>query len=166
MDLLNYLSKTLLISTCLIFSVQSAPGQSIGKESLSHLDGVLVSVSVSEEAQQEGLFKSNLKSNTELQLRKADISVYEEEDFTSDPATPALFISVSTFKDGGLFSYTVSTELRQTVYTVEGAPTNGVTYKVVESIGTVGASNVRNLADIVRQTVRTFINDWLSVHEQ
>lgn len=166
MNLLNCSSKTLFISVCLVFSVQSALGQSLGKESLTGLDGVKVAVSVDEEAKEAGLYQETLKSNTELQLRKADIEVYTEENFTNTQAAPALFISVSTYKhESGLLAYVISTEMTQTVYTTAGKRVSGTTWKTSGAIGMVGVKNVRDLIDNIEQEVRIFINDWLSVHE-
>jgi hypothetical protein len=157
--------KTLLIPVLLIFSVQHALSQSVGKRSLSGLEGVNVSISVSDEAQEEDLFENDLKSNTELQLRKAEIDVYEDDELAAHPAAPVLEITVGTYRRRGVFSYIVSTGVSQVVYTVDGTGTSGTTYEVDKSIGVVGADKIRDLTDVVRQHVRTFINDWLSVHE-
>jgi len=157
--------KALLISVCLILLAYPASGQSVGKNSLSHLDGIAVSVTVPEEVQKEGLYEDNLKSNTELQLRKADIDVHPEDEFTAHPAAPVLFISKGAFKDRRLFAYDVVTEVSQAVFTVDGTRARGTTYHVAGAVGTVGGNNIRDLTDVVRQQVRTFINDWLSVHE-
>lgn len=157
-----YLAFALL----LFFSVQLANGQqSIGKESLSHLDGIRVIASVSKDAENEGLLKENLKTNTELQLRKAGIEVYTKENFASDPAAPGLLVAVSTLENDGLFAYNLSVNVSQKVITVDGTETSATTYETIGQTGMVGGSNIRDLADTVRQEVRIFINDWLSVHQ-
>lgn len=122
--------------------------------------------SVGEPVAEAGLSKEILKSNTELQLRKADIDVYTKEKWQNSSAGPVLFISITAQNRDGLLAYSILAELNQTVYTTAGNRTTGTTWKAIGSIGTTGADNVRDLTEPVRQKVRTFINDWLAAHEE
>lgn len=162
--------KTLLTSICFVFicliiSVRSASGQSTGKKSLSGLNGVNVKVVVGEDIKEVGLNEGILKSNTELQLRKAGIKVYTEGERSNTPAAPILLIHVGGYNDGGLLAYTISVELIQVVRTTAGNRTAGATWLITPSVGMIGVNNVRDLTDSVRQEARIFINDWLAVKE-
>jgi len=158
---------SLIFALLLFFSVQFANGQSLGKESLSHLNGVAVTANVSQDAEEEGLPESTIKTNTELQLRKANIKVYTEKERDEQSASPTLRVFVSTYKrETGLFAYNVRVECDQVVLTLDGTSTLGVTYHTSGVMGIVGADKIRDVADTVRQEVRIFINDWLSVHQE
>lgn len=165
-DLPKQPSKILLTLICLTLSVQSAAGQSMGKASLSHLDGIFVNALVSKEAQENGLTPEQIESEAELELRKANIQIYTRQEFFNSEASPVLRIRVGTYKrKNGLFIYNIGTEVSQTVVTAGGSQTSGVTYDIAEHVGTVGANNLREMTDAIQDDVRTFANDWLSVHE-
>lgn len=159
---------SLIFALLLFFSVHLVNGQSLGKKSLSHLNGVAVTANVSQEAEEEGLTESSIETNTELQLRKADIEVYTEDERNEQPAAPTLRVFVQTYEreKTGLFAYHVTIEGDQATVIADGSSHLGITYKTSGVIGIVGADNIRDVADTVRDEVRIFINDWLSVHQE
>jgi len=157
----------LIFALLLFFSVQLVNGQSIGKESLSHLNGVAVTANVSQDAEEEGLPESTIETNTELQLRKANIKVYTKNERDEQQSSPTLRVSVHTYKrETGLFAYSVQVECDQVIFTIDGTSTLGITYQTSGTMGIVGADKIRDVADVVRDEVRIFINDWLSVHQE
>jgi hypothetical protein len=151
---------------CLIFSVRSAWGQSRGKKSLAGLNGVEVKVSVGEVLEGTGLNEAEIKTNTEIQLRKAGIEVYTDEERLDTPAAPRLYIKADAYEYDGLLAFEYSALVDQVVQTMAGNHVLGTTWNSSGSVGMVGIDSVQDLVDAVRQDVRIFINDWLAVHEQ
>lgn len=161
----------ILISILLFLPGQLAHGQSIGERSLLGIDGVLVIASVSPDAEKKGLLEEDVKTNTELQLRKAGVDVYTGVNCTDCVGSPILVVLVTADLQDGLVVYSTNVVIRQDVFTIAAGgqytePSRATTYEVAGSVGTVGASNIRELHDVVQQHVRTFINDWLSVQEE
>jgi len=145
----------------------SALAQSAGKETLAHLEGISVVVeNMDEDAERDGLRKSDISVDTKLALRRAGINVYTEEERFATVSKPYLYIYVNTFRDQGLYAYTINVEVTQVVYHYGNAPANAITYYVTPVIGTVGVRNLRGVRDNVQDRVNIFINDWLEVHEE
>ena len=136
-------------------------------ESLRGLQGVRVTVEdIDPEAERNGLTKSQIQVVVESELRKAGIKVLTEEEWSSTPGSAILYGNVNTHKSShGPYSFNISVELVQRValfrnpYFARSAPTWNT-----GSVGTVGASNLRNIYDSVKDTVDIFINDYLSVN--
>lgn len=136
-------------------------------ESLRGLQGVRVTVEdIDPEAKRDGLTKSQIQRVVELELRKAGIKVLTEEEWFSIPSSAILSVNVNTDKSSdGPYSFNISLELVQRValfrnpYFARLAPTWDT-----GSVGTVEASNLRNIYDSVKDTVDIFINDYLSVN--
>jgi hypothetical protein len=133
-------------------------------ESLRGLQGVRVTVEdIDPEAERDGLTKSQIQRVVESELRKAGIKVLTEEEWFSIPSSAILSVNVNTDKSPE--SFNISLELVQRValfrnpYFARLAPTWNT-----GSVGTVGASNLRNIYDSVKDMVDIFINDYLSVN--
>ena len=136
-------------------------------ESLRGLQGVRVRVEdIDPEAEQDSLTKSQIQMVVESEIRKAGIKVLTEEEWFSIPGSAILSVNVNTHKSSdGPYSFNISLELVQRVasfrnpYFARLAPTWNT-----GSVGTVGASNLRNIYDSVKDMVDIFINDYLSVN--
>jgi len=72
---------------------------------------------VSTVAANDGLNKSELVTDAIQGLKSSGIKVLTDQQISSAPGKPTLVISVNTLKHaGGVYSYTVSLSLDQTVY--------------------------------------------------
>ncbi len=138
-------------------------------ESLRGLQGVRIRVEdIDPEAERDGLTKSQIQRVVESELRKAGIKVLTEKEWFSIPSGAILSVNVNTDKSShGPYSFNISVELVQRValfrnpYFARLAPTWNT-----GSVGTVGASNLRNIYGSVKDTVDIFINDYLSVNSR
>jgi hypothetical protein len=161
--------RILLLLTA--FAVAAIPStvaaqSSLGKETLKGLKGIFVSAEdLDQDVEQRGLTKSQIVTDVELRLRKAGIRVpTEPESFADDVGT--LMITVSTKERDGLYAYFVSVDLSEAVRLAR-TPTNRAfarTYLVAGNIGTVGASNVRQIRNIVNDMIDTLTNDYLAMN--
>lgn len=142
--------------------------QSIGKETLAHLEGVYVLVDhIGEDAERDGLRRSDISVDTKLALRRAGIDVYTKEERLATVSKPYLHVKVSAMKDRtGLYAYNLDLGVKQMVYHSGEAWAVAATYTVAGAIGTVGASNLRDVRNNVQDKLNVFINDWLEVHEE
>jgi hypothetical protein len=120
------------------------------------------------EVEENGLTKTAIQTDVELKLRQAGIPVLDAK----DPKLPKLEVAaleinvnIVTSSDG-IWVFTVSVALGQNVRLVRDPSIIGVfanTWDVVET-GRVGKPNVRELRDLIKDGVDTFINAYLSVN--
>ena len=119
------------------------------------------------DAERDGLRRNDISVDTKLALRRAGIDVYTKEEGQATVSKPYLHVKVSAMKDRtGLYAYVVYVEVRQVVYHFGEARAYAATYTVTGAIGTVGASNLRNVRNDIQDKLNVFINDWLEVHEE
>ena len=91
--------------------------QTPGGKTLTGIPAVAVhGEDVSQEAIQDGLNKSLLVTDTIQLLKNSGVKVLTDQQLNSAPGKPTLIIAVNTLKHaGGVYSYTVSLSLDQTV---------------------------------------------------
>jgi hypothetical protein len=133
--------------------------QSAGKGSLSHLEGTFVFVTVAESIQELGIEESTLETNVELQLRKANVTVYDKEKYSNKHPKPGILVSV---KSVGTISYLIDLRLFQSVVLSNGEEANAVTYFTRVNGAALATRDM--IRDDVEQVVKKFLNDWLEVH--
>jgi hypothetical protein len=163
----------LLIFTAVLNLIVILPGfsqeyentQSFGRESLRSLDGVVVKVVTSRTADREGISRRYIRSNTELQLRKAGVEVYGEGNLPENGPQPELVIDVSVLSNDKIAIYNLRLKLYQYVKTVgEGKVIRSITYSTPGRIGAGAPSGLGSLNKEAEQEVKIFINDWLATH--
>lgn len=154
----------------LLFTVACEAGaQSIGKESLSHLDGVQVVVEeMSKSVERAGLSSNTIKTDVELALRKSSIEVYTEEESNKAESMPYLYVQVSTFRGSdalsNAYAFSIQVSLHQMVTLMSGEIASARTYRTAGATGLTGSDNLRSIRDFVEGRVNVFINDWLEAH--
>ena len=138
------------------------------RQSLSGLPGVAVIVGpIHADAERDGLTADALKTDVELWLRQAGITVFSQpgDDFAG-PAFPYLTVVVSTVKSGDSYALCKSVQMFQVVTSrVTGDGAIGSTWQASE-VSIVSSALLRDIRDDVKGIVDEFINDWLAVHPQ
>ena len=137
-------------------------------ESLRGLQGVRVVVeNIHPEAERDGLTRSQLQVVVELELRKAGIKVLTEEEQSSTPGSPFLYVNVTAVrrKASVIYGYSISVELCQVVvlYRDQSIMITTTTWWS-GVVGTVGAPKLQDISDSVKEKVDVFINDYLTVN--
>ena len=137
-------------------------------ESLRGLKGVYVLIdSLHPDIEADGLRENQIHTDVELKLRLAGIKVLNEVEYLMEKGKPYLYIRFNSFRhESGLHIINIGVGLNQSVYLerdlnikVYGAVTWDLYYT-----GTVGAKNVNQIRDIIKDLVDEFINDYLSVN--
>ncbi len=138
------------------------------RATLKGLSEVLVLVEeMKPDAERGGLTRSQLQRDVEPRLRQAGIRVLTQEEALRTAGTPTFYIRVTTSKsDAGIYAFSVDVRLQQNVY-LDREPTIfyfGAPTWETNTVGTVGADNLRTVMDIVRNSVDRFVNAYLSVN--
>jgi hypothetical protein len=136
------------------------------EESLRGLKAMRVLVeNIKTDVVSAALSQNQLKTDTELQLRKAGIRV------ESTPGLPFLYIRVTAQKRNvlreELYAFSIMVEVHQMVTLARDLSilTWGVTWSS-GSIGTVGISQLSSIRDLVAEHVEKFISDYLAVNSK
>jgi hypothetical protein len=161
------------LAVVLLVAVSSATAQDDDprgeRQSLKGLKGVYVLVEdLKAEAERDGLNQASIRTDVELKLRQAGITVLTKAEAEAAPGAPCLYISVDTkgSQSESLYGVSMKVELKQNVR-LDRDPSMwlpGVTTWSVEAVGTVGRGKLRNLRDRVKDYADRFINAYLSVN--
>src|SRR5690349_16556496 len=97
--------KTVLAALVLLFATGTSPlvGQGDNeytRKTLAGLTGVYVSVeNIPDEAQHDGLDTTRIRTDVELKLRQAGITVLTRPEWLSTAAAPYLYVNVQAIKN-------------------------------------------------------------------
>jgi hypothetical protein len=165
---MTYLSR-LAVLLLLAARVATAGDDELSRPSLKGLKGVYVLVeSLQAEAERSGLSQTSIQTDVELKLRQAGITVLTQAEMLEAPGGPHLYISVNTqsSQSGLLYAYSIRVALCQDVR-LDRDPSIRIfsaTTWFVASVGTAGRNRLRDIRDMVKDDVDTFINAYLSVN--
>src|SRR6266702_8529819 len=117
--------KRLLLAVVLLSAAEAPPlvGQydtPASRSSLVGVPGILVVVEdegIKEEARRDGLSKDQIQTDVEVELRQAGVAILSEEEWTSAPGSPYLYVRVQAARPGSLelYAFSVSVDLNQLV---------------------------------------------------
>jgi hypothetical protein len=137
------------------------------RETLRGLQGIGVIVDmVRPEAEQLGLTREALQTDTDLQLRQYGIKVVSFLEMFTTPGVPVLYINANVkVRPGGMdpiAAVSIVVQLKQNV-SLDRDPTIRCKVPTWESaaVATVGRANIRQVRAAVRDLVARFINDYL-----
>lgn len=136
------------------------------QKALVGLKGVFVLVeNIRPEAERLGLTQDQIKTDVELRLRKAGLTVLTQKEAYGVPGQPALYVNVNTaIRPGsGHCAFGITVELCEKVIVERGFKTWGATWDT-STVGTVGIDNIRDLRGLVGDLVDKFINDYLAAN--
>lgn len=139
----------------------------LGVDTLKGLHGVNVVVeNLDDDLIKDGVSKDTIQSNVESQLKKAGITVMDDDGFKNDPAHPYLYVRVSSFKsnDGTCYAYDIDVELNQAVTLQNGTSNTLAETWETGCIGIVTTANVSHLYDHVSDEVGEFVSDFTSAN--
>jgi len=137
-------------------------------DSMKGLIGVHVIVQEpSKEAEKDGLTKASIQTDVEVKLRLAGIRVLTREETLKAPGKPYIYVNVDTLRNPSFpfYAYNVRVELFQEVESVvrAGVMVSGITWQNTR-VGSVGASNLREVRDDLKDDMDKFVNDWLTAN--
>jgi hypothetical protein len=135
------------------------------RKTLEGLPGVEVVVEgLAQAVKKDGLNKDQIQTDTESMLRKAGINVLSEEESVKHPASPYLYIDISsTLPSKELYAFNIDIELNQRVFLWNGRSAGAPTWSV-SLTGTVGRQHVQDIRGLVKDYIAKFIDAWLSVN--
>jgi Putative peptidoglycan binding domain len=140
----------------------------LDRATLRGLPGIEVVIEqLTSEVEQAGLTVQQLRTDVELRLRQAGIPLLSKEERFRVPGAPYLYVRVTAMLHSPslrLFAYPSGVALNQRVYLEHDTSRLFAPTWYVETIGTVGATNIHYLRALTRDQVDQFINAYLSVN--
>lgn len=160
------MSRFWLLVVLIIFICTPAEGQSVGRESLAHLDGIRIQVQpLSEKVERAGLTRSKIRDQIELTLRRAGIDIHNRLESGSTKSMAYLYVNVFVLITPKEFSvYVVSVSVRQSVSLSNGLAEEAETYLVAPRAGSLSSSNLPVALEILQECLNQFVDDWSRVH--
>ncbi len=152
-----------------VLSPLVAQGDNEGtRATLAGLTGVYVLVEhIPDEAQRDGLDTTQIRTDVELKLRQAGITVLTQQEWLSTAAAPYLYVNVQAIKNSaGIYAFTVDVELRQRVTLIQNPSMRVLapTWSATGIIGTVGSQKIGSVREDVRDLTDQFINAYLAAN--
>lgn len=149
----------------LFCSTMAAQNSEESRKSLKGITGFYVSIEPLDHAiEKEGLTANQIRTDVELRLGMAGITVLTKEKASQVPGKPLLGIDLAIDSKQGLYPYALDISVRQMVR-LERDPTvtvNAATW----SVGSAGIAGLSSIRETVRDLLDEFINDWLSVNSK
>ncbi len=156
----------LLVSVGMVYAIEYE------QESMRVLKSVFLIVEeLKPDIEKDGLHKSSIQTDVELKLRMAGIKVLTKEESLKEPGMPILSVLVASiqkeFRYAFRYAFVVRVQLVQNVFLARDPKIfclGATTWRNDLKIGTVGADNVRDIRNIVKDEVDVFINDYLEMN--
>lgn len=160
--------KLFLLAVSLLVGQYALPVAQGRSDSMKGLIGVHVIVQQpSEEAEKDGLTKASIQTDVEVKLRVAGIRVLTREETLKAPGSPYIYVNVDAMRNSSFpfYAYNIRVELFQEVESVvrPGVMISSITWQNTR-VGTVGANNLRQVRDDLKDDVDRFVNDWLTAN--
>lgn len=161
------LMAVLVLTVALACPVAAGEEPSAGAK-LAGLSGVFVAVEeIRADAERDGLFRSTLQTDVELKLRQAGVRVLTEAEASATPGRPWLYLTVATYRGReNIYAYSIRLALLERAIPVRN-PTislGALTWRATGKLGLVGAENLSQLREPIRDTVDQFINAYLEAN--
>ena len=157
-----------LLSATLVSPLVGQGDNEYTRKTLAGLTGLGVSVEdIPDEVQRDGLDTTQIRTDVELKLRQAGITVLTRQEWLSTAAAPYLYVNVQAIKNpANLYAYSADVELRQRVTLVHNPAVSilATTWSATGIIGTVGSRRVGLLRENVRDLTDRFINAYLAAN--
>lgn len=124
------------------------------------LKGVYVSVSsIRAEVEPLGATSGQIKTDTELRLRKAGVRVLTEKEIEETPGQPELHVNVTAYITSGRCIYSIGLGLTEMVTLARGIIAPGDIW----TAGYVG-TGIKGIQNTTGKLVDQFINDYLAAN--
>jgi hypothetical protein len=134
------------------------------RKALKGLTGVRVVVEYFDpnDAEKDGLSKDKVQTDVELRLRTAGIKVLTEEKSLESPGIPLLRVKIINFKHNTYSLYSLSLIISLAQRDPQGSVIDNTW--TTQYGGLVGATDISQVLDKIKDSVDIFINAWLSVN--
>ena len=156
-----------LLSATLVSPLVGQEDDEYTRKTLAGLTMYVLVEHIPDEAERDGLDTTQIRTDVELKLRQAGISVLTHEEWLSTAAAPYLYVNVQVFKNpANFYAYSANVELRQRVTLVHSPSTSALatTWSAHGTIGTVGSQKVGSVREDVRDLTDQFINAYLAAN--
>jgi|SRR2546422_778763 len=157
-----------LLSATLVSPLVGQGNDEFARNTLAGLRGVWVAVEkISEEAQRDGLDTTQIRTDVELKLRQAGITVLTRQEWVSTAAAPYLYVNVQAIKNpANVYAFSANVELRQRVTLVRNPAMSilATTWSATGFIGMVGSQKLGSVRNDVRDLTDRFINAYLAAN--
>lgn len=152
----------------LLILVIPLTAQEIDRAPLRGMDGIRVLVEdIRPDAEQNGLYRTQIEADVELRLRKAGIRIFSEEEHKRIPSLPYLHIRIGTVRNDKFLIYAVSINVSLVQHVALVRDSNirllASTWNK-EHVGTVGVYVIGNIRGTVGDLVDQFANDYLAAN--
>ena len=162
------LAALTLLSTTVVSPLVGQGDDETSRATLAGLTGVYVLVEqISDEAQRDGLDTTQIRTDVELKLRQAGITVLTRQEWLSTAAAPYLYVNVQVLKNPAkfyVFSANVELGQRATLVHDPSMSVLATTWSATGTIGTVGSQKVGSVREDVRDLTDQFINAYLAAN--
>jgi hypothetical protein len=163
-----------------LFPALTASAQDIAdvdRRTLKGIEGVRVDAGVAKDIEEAGLRPDVIKTDTELELRRARIRVLDtDDDFSSTPGSPWLYVTVEGVSQNGVYGYYLGVSLTQNIV-LERDPMlrpagryQGITFSAqtwdTAVTGVQIGNPTANIRSSVKDLVGQFINAYLSANKK
>src|SRR2546426_1004036 len=139
-----------LLSATLVSPLVGQEDDEYTRKTLAGLTMYVLVEHIPDEAERDGLDTTQIRTDVELKLRQAGISVLTHEEWLSTAAAPYLYVNVQVFKNpANFYAYSANVELRQRVTLVHSPSTSALatTWSAHGTIGTVGSQKVGSVRE-------------------
>lgn len=164
--------RSLSISALLPFLIAlTVHGQDQERISLSKLPGFYVEIVIQggdSDSSRVGLTEEQVRTDTELKLRRAGIRVLTEKEMTANPASPTLTVSVQLYRStdqpvAAMYAFSVSVEVSQYVQLQSSVSVIAKTWSK-NNLGIAGKNKIGGARKFTEDMVDQLVNDFLAVN--
>ena len=162
------LAALALLSASVLSPLVGQGHDEASRATLVGLTGVYVLVeNIPDEAQRDGLDTTQIRTDVELKLRQAGITVLTRQEWLSTAAAPYLYVNVQAIKSrANVYAFSANVELLQRVTLVRNPAMSipATTWSATGIIGGVGSQKVGSVREHVRDRTDQFINAYLAAN--
>src|SRR5438128_6602975 len=146
-------------------------GQDQERISLSKLPGFYVEIVIQggdSDSLRAGVTEEQVRTDTELKLRRAGIRVLTEKEMTASPANPILIVYVQLHRPteqalAGMYAFSLSVGVSQYVQLQSSLSVLAKTWSK-DSLGITGKNKIRKLRKFTEDLIDQFVNDFLAAN--
>jgi hypothetical protein len=164
--------RTVLAALALLSAAVASPLVGQGDETLAGLKGVYVYVeAIKDEVRRDGLEEGQIRTDVELRLRQAGVTVLTKQQSFDSAGSPILDVDVHAAKAtaegvASFYAYHVHIQLSQEVRLVRKPSLRvlAATWTGGSTVGVIGADKLRSVRDVLRDQMDKFINAYLAAN--
>src|SRR2546426_5377535 len=156
-----------LLSATLVSPLVGQEDDEYTRKTLAGLTMYVLVEHIPDEAERDGLDTTQIRTDVELKLRQAGITVLTQQEWLSTAAAPYLYVNVQAIKNrANVYAFSANVELRQRVTLVRNPAMSilATTWSATGFIGMVGSQKLGSVRNDVRDLTDRFINADLAAN--